>query len=74
MPGIGDVPVLGQLFRSKNVNHSTVELMVVVTPSLVDPLTNTTPPALPKLPVPMLDPMQFDKKPGKQKPAAGGPQ
>jgi pilus assembly protein CpaC len=78
MPGIGDVPVLGQLFRSKNVNHSTVELMVVVTPTVVDPLTDPTSPTLPKLPVPMLDPMQFDKKMGKQKsptqPAAGGPQ
>jgi pilus assembly protein CpaC len=67
MPGIGDVPVLGQLFRSKNVNHSTVELMVVVTPMLINPLTDTTSPALPKLPVPLLDPTQFDKKTGKQK-------
>jgi pilus assembly protein CpaC len=68
MPGIGDVPVLGQLFRSKSVNHSTVELMVVVTPLLVDPLNDTTSPALPKLPVPLLDPQQFDKT-GKPKPA-----
>jgi pilus assembly protein CpaC len=77
MPGIGDVPVLGQIFRSKNVNHSTVELMVVVTPTVVDPLTDTTSPILPKLPVPLLDPAQFDKKPGKQKPqqpTTGGPQ
>jgi pilus assembly protein CpaC len=78
MPGIGDVPVLGQLFRSKNVNHSTVELMVVVTPTLVDPLSNTTSPNLPNLPVPMLDSTQFDKKFVEQKPkpqpAAGGPQ
>ncbi len=69
MPGIGDVPVLGQLFRSKNVNHSTVELMVVVTPTVVDPLTDTTSPILPKLPVPLLDPAQFDKKTGNRKPA-----
>jgi pilus assembly protein CpaC len=78
MPGIGDVPVLGQLFRSKNVNHSTVELMVVVTPTVVDPLSDPTSPILPKLPVPLLDPAQFDKKTGKQKPTtqptAGGPQ
>ena len=78
MPGIGDVPVLGQLFKSKNVNHSTVELMVVVTPTIVDPLTNPVSPVLPKFPVPLLDSTQFDKSPGKQKPvtqpAAGGPQ
>ncbi len=73
MPGFGDVPVLGQLFHSKNVNHSVVELMVVVTPSLVDPLNDTTSPTLPKLPVPWLDPAQFDKKTGKQKPAAQPP-
>ena len=64
MPGIGDVPILGQLFRSKNVNHSTVELLVVVTPMLIDPLSDVAPPLLPKLPVPMLDTKQFDKKPG----------
>jgi pilus assembly protein CpaC len=69
MPGIGDVPILGQLFKSKNVNHSTVELIVVVTPILVDPLRDTTGPTLPHLPVPTLDPKQFDQKMGKQKPA-----
>jgi pilus assembly protein CpaC len=73
MPGIGDVPILGQLFRSKNVNHSTVELMVIVTPTLVDPLSDATSPTLPKLPVPMLDPTQFDKKTGKQKPETPPP-
>jgi pilus assembly protein CpaC len=69
MPGIGDVPILGQLFHSKNINHSTVELMVIVTPTVVDPLNDATSPTLPKLPVPMLDPKQFDQKTGKQKPA-----
>jgi pilus assembly protein CpaC len=67
-PGIADVPVLGQLFRSKNINHSTVELVVVVTPTIVDPLTDMNEPALPKLPVPMLDPSQFDKKVVPQQP------
>ena len=43
MPGIGDVPILGQLFRSKSLNHSTMELIVVVTPTLVDPLNNNIP-------------------------------
>jgi pilus assembly protein CpaC len=73
MPGIGDIPVLGQLFRSKNVNHSTVELLVLVTPTVVDPLTDSTQPIPPKLPVRMLDPDQFDKSIVKQKPAAALP-
>ena len=38
IPGIADVPLLGQLFRSKNLNHSIVELVVVVTATVVDPL------------------------------------
>jgi pilus assembly protein CpaC len=80
MPGIGDVPILGQLFRSKNVNHSTVELMVIVTPTIVDPLNDATSPTPPKLPVPMLDPKQFDQKTDKlesttqAKPGTGGTQ
>jgi len=39
IPGIGDVPILGQLFKSKSQNHSVMELVVVVTPTLVDPLS-----------------------------------
>jgi pilus assembly protein CpaC len=73
MPGIGDVPILGQLFRSKNVTRSVVELMVVVTPTIVDPLNDAASPALPKLPVPILDPAQFDQPTGKQKPTAQPP-
>jgi pilus assembly protein CpaC len=70
MPGIGDVPILGQLFRSKNINHSTVELVVIVTPTIVDPLTDSTVPWEPKFPVPLLDPQKFDKSKSKQKPDA----
>lgn len=43
MPGIGDIPVLGQLFRSKSQNHSVMELVVVVTPTIVDPLNSNEP-------------------------------
>jgi pilus assembly protein CpaC len=70
MPGIGDVPVLGQLFKSKNINHSVVELVVVVTPTVVDPLTDTTSPSVPTFPLPMLNSTQFDSATGKQKAAA----
>jgi pilus assembly protein CpaC len=38
IPGIGDIPILGRLFRSKNMNRSKTELMVLVTPHIVDPV------------------------------------
>ena len=40
-PGIASVPVLGQLFKSKNMTLSTTELIVIVTPTTVDPLSET---------------------------------
>jgi pilus assembly protein CpaC len=62
MPGIGDVPILGQLFRSKSLNHSVMELIVVVTPTIVDPLTTQEPvPPNPKWPVPPGQLGNFDK-------------
>jgi pilus assembly protein CpaC len=61
------------LFRSKNINHSTAELLVIVTPSIVDPLTDIAAPALPKLPVPMINPAEFDPKiPTTKSPAQPG--
>ncbi|HEY4380260.1 MAG TPA: pilus assembly protein N-terminal domain-containing protein [Acidobacteriaceae bacterium] len=64
-PGIANVPILGAFFKSKNVNHSTSELIVVVTPTVVDPLTETTQPVEPSLPIPVLDTGSFDKSLGK---------
>ncbi|WP_348269133.1 type II and III secretion system protein family protein [Edaphobacter paludis] len=60
-PGIGDIPVLGTLFKSKSINHSVVELVVIVTPSIVDPLTDSTSPAEPHLAIPTMTPQAFDK-------------
>jgi len=62
IPGIGDIPVLGQLFRSRNINKSKTELLVLVTPHIVDPVhTTTPPPANPNLSVPFLDKPKFDE-------------
>ena len=61
-PGIGDIPILGQLFRSKNINKNNTELLVLVTPHIVDPVRqDTAPPATPKPAVPFLDQEKFDK-------------
>jgi hypothetical protein len=64
-PGAANIPILGALFKSKSANHSTTELIVVVTPTVVDPLTETTVPDQPVLPVPTLDTGAFDKSLGK---------
>src|SRR3989441_6511057 len=62
VPGIGDIPVLGQLFRSRNINKSNTELLVLVTPHIIDPVhTSTPPPANPKPPVPFMDKPKFDE-------------
>jgi pilus assembly protein CpaC len=62
VPGIGDIPVLGQLFRSKSINKTNTELLVFVTPRIVDPVRVDTPlPPAPKLAVPFLDVPKFDK-------------
>lgn len=37
VPGIKDVPVLGALFRSRDFQNDETELVVIVTPYLVDP-------------------------------------
>lgn len=46
IPGIGDVPVLGRLFRSRNMNKTNTELLVVITPRFVKPFAAGTPPGL----------------------------
>jgi pilus assembly protein CpaC len=61
MPVLGDLPVLGQLFRSKSFQKSKDELVVVVTPHIVHPLEAGHEPKLPKNPVPLMSDPDFDK-------------
>lgn len=61
MPGIGDIPILGEFFKSRDINKSFTELVVIITPVIVDPLAKPEPlPALPREAVPNLDEWQFD--------------
>ncbi len=39
-PGIGDIPILGALFRSEEFIRDETELIIVVTPYLVRPVSN----------------------------------
>jgi pilus assembly protein CpaC len=63
VPGIGDIPILGQLFRSRSTNRSNTELLVLVTPTIVDPVRGQLPPSEPQVnpPVQYLDKGGFDK-------------
>lgn len=39
MPGLGDVPILGMLFKSDSFRRGETELVIVVTPYLVQPVS-----------------------------------
>ncbi len=66
IPGLGDIPILGNLFRSKSYQKNNAELMVLCTVHRVAP--STTPPAVPTGPVPLMDKDKFDKnQPGTDK-------
>jgi len=58
IPGLGDIPILGNLFRSKNVQKNKTELMVLCTVHRISP--STQPPVLPSDPKPFLDKDKFD--------------
>lgn len=62
LPGIANIPILGELFRSKNINHSVVELVIMVTASVVDPLTKAPVIKEPVMVVPNLDSSKFDNR------------
>lgn len=47
-PGLGDIPVLGALFRSTQIDREDSELLMIVTPHLVQPLAADA--RLPELP------------------------
>jgi pilus assembly protein CpaC len=62
VPGISEIPILGHLFRSKSINNTSTELLVIVTPIIVDPIAQATEkPVAPERPVPMLDEKKFDE-------------
>jgi pilus assembly protein CpaC len=65
IPGLGDIPILGNLFKSKNQQKSNSELMVLCTVHRISP--NMQNPNGPSFPQPFLDNGKFDVK----KPAGG---
>jgi len=66
VPGLGDIPILGNFFKSKSTQRSNAELMVLCTVRRVS--ANAQPPAPPQNPLPLLDKDKFDgRKPSGNK-------
>jgi pilus assembly protein CpaC len=60
IPFLGDIPILGNFFKSKSNQKSNSELMVLCTVHRVSP--STVAPKGPAMPVPNLDKSKFDGK------------
>ena len=58
IPGLGHIPIIGYLFKSKAMQTARTELMVLITPHLVRPLDANEVPPLPALQKPFLAPLQ----------------
>jgi pilus assembly protein CpaC len=68
IPWLGNVPILGNLFKSRSVNRRKTELMVMVTPTIVKPLDQGQTPSGPQFPLPFLENQKFDGKVGETQP------
>jgi pilus assembly protein CpaC len=60
IPGLGDIPILGNFFRSKSAQKSNSELMVLCTARRISPSGQE--PKGPATPLPFLDHKKFDGK------------
>jgi pilus assembly protein CpaC len=73
VPGLGNLPILGRLFQSRSTQKSTDELLVVITPHFVRPLSADEKAKLPEMPVGFLPTVEAEKvKKGKKSKAAAG--
>ena len=72
VPWLGDIPILGNFFKSKNTQKSNSELMVLCTAHRV--AATNQPPAGPRGPEPYLEPSKFDGNKGDGKKNEGAKQ
>jgi pilus assembly protein CpaC len=57
IPGLSSIPILGNLFKSRSVNKSDTELIVMVTPEITMPLQPGDAKPMPAMPRPFLVPI-----------------
>jgi pilus assembly protein CpaC len=74
MPGIGDIPILGLLFKSKAAQKEQTELVVMITPQILDSNSPGVTQALPRAPEPFLPPLPPNKSFEPPPPAFQSPQ
>jgi pilus assembly protein CpaC len=61
IPGIGDIPILGLLFKSKAAQKNSTELVVMITPEILPNNSPGVTPNLPKMPESFLPPQTQGK-------------
>jgi hypothetical protein len=72
IPGIGDIPILGLLFKSKAAQKNQTELVVMITPQILQRTSPGVTPNLPRQQEPYLPPMSDKKTFEAPPPAFGG--
>jgi pilus assembly protein CpaC len=72
IPGLGSIPILGNLFKSKEVDRSNTELIVMVTPEVTMPLQPGEGKPMPVMPRPFLTPTSNGSDPFATQPKTGG--
>ena len=74
-PGLGSIPILGQLFSSRSTKKTNSELLVLITPHFVKPLSPEEKAKLPEYPIAFLPGSQDEKakKDGKKAAQFVGP-
>ncbi len=74
IPGLANIPILGRLFQSRSTQKTADELLVVVTPHLVKPLSPEERAKLPDMPAAFLPSTMQDYSKKKGKAPGGGDQ
>jgi pilus assembly protein CpaC len=69
IPGIGDIPILGALFKSKAAQKDQTELVVMITPQIVTRASVGVTGSLPRTPEPFLPPLAPNKTVNPEAPA-----
>jgi pilus assembly protein CpaC len=64
VPLLSSVPVLGKLFQSKSLSKQNTELLVIVTPEIVQPIREGQPRPSLNMPIPLWGPETAPRTPG----------